>query len=30
MDIQGASMVVYVYQLFKDVKVQKIDYKKKS
>ena len=30
MDIQGSSMVVYVYQLFKDVKVQKIDYKKKS
>ena len=30
MDIQGGSMVVYVYQLFKDVKVQKIEYKKKS
>ena len=29
MDIQGASMIIYVYQLFKDVKVQKIEYKKK-
>ena len=30
MDIQGTSMIIYVYQLFKDVKVQKIEYKKKS
>lgn len=30
MDIQGASMVMYVYQLHKDVKVQKIEYKKKT
>ena len=30
MDIQGAAMVMYVYQLFKDVKVQKIEHKKKS
>ena len=30
MDIQGTQIVVYVYQLFKDVKVQKIEHKKKS
>ena len=30
MDIQGAAMVMYVYQLFKDVKVQKIEHKKKA
>jgi len=30
MDIQGMSMVIYVYQLFKDVRVQKIEHKKKS
>jgi len=30
MDIQGTSMVIYVYQLFKDVRVQKIEHKKKS
>ena len=30
MDIQGAAMVMYVYQLYKDVKVQKIEHKKKS
>ena len=29
MDIQGPNMVLYVYQLQKDVKVQKIEYKKK-
>lgn len=29
MDIQGANMVMYVYQLYKDVKVQKIEHKKK-
>ena len=29
MDIQGSSMVIYVYQLLKDVKVQKIEYTKK-
>lgn len=30
MDIQGSAMVMYVYQLHKDVKVQKIEYKKDS
>ena len=30
MDIQGSSMVMYVYQLYKDVKVQKIEYSKKA
>lgn len=29
MDIQGTNMVMYVYQLYKDVKVQKIEHKKK-
>lgn len=29
MDIQGSNMVMYVYQLYKDVKVQKIEHKKK-
>lgn len=30
MDIQASAMVMYVYQLHKDVKVQKIEYKKDS
>lgn len=30
MDITGTQIVVYVYQLYKDVKVQKIEHKKKS
>jgi len=30
MDITGTQIVVYVYQLTKEVKVQKIEYKKKS
>ncbi|CAI7995964.1 Vacuolar protein sorting-associated protein 29 [Geodia barretti] len=30
MDINGPQIVLYVYQLLKDVKVQKIEYKKKS
>jgi hypothetical protein len=30
MDINGPQIVMYVYQLLKDVKVQKIEYKKKS
>ena len=30
MDIQASAMVMYVYQLNKDVKVQKIEYKKDS
>jgi vacuolar protein sorting-associated protein 29 len=29
MDIQGSQIVIYVYQLYKDVKVQKIEHKKK-
>lgn len=29
MDIQGSNMVMYVYQLYKEVKVQKIEHKKK-
>lgn len=28
MDIQGSQIVIYVYQLYKDVKVQKIEHKK--
>ncbi|KAL5477323.1 hypothetical protein EMCRGX_G024112 [Ephydatia muelleri] len=30
MDIQGSSIILYTYQLFKDVKIQKKEFKKKE
>lgn len=30
MDIQASSVILYTYQLFKDVKIQKKEFKKKD